>query len=160
MAPGSSADLRESPDAGRGGRVLRSDYGRSRSLRNQDLAVATKVENLQKVTQGIRATGAKYRKAVYFAVNSEAEAILTEAKILVPFVTGNLQSSARKTIIEGKEIFAVIEFLAPYARRVHEEPRPPSSTGTFQYLAKPLKDASSGYAERVARKVAKFMGGE
>lgn len=119
--------------------------------------MATKVENLQKVTQGIRATGAKWRKAVALAVRSEAEAISTEAKILVPQVTGNLLSSYRLTVIERAEIFAIIEFLAPYARRVHEEPRPPSSNGTFKYLEQPLREASAGYTERVARKAAAFV---
>jgi hypothetical protein len=118
-----------------------------------------KVQGLQKTTDGIRAAGRRYRKGLELAVTSEAEAILTEAKILVPQVTGNLLNSHRLTVRTTPTIFAIIEFLAPYARRVHEEPRPQGSNGTFKYLEQPLREASSGYAERVAAKAARFAEG-
>ena len=120
--------------------------------------MAARVDGLKKATEALSASGPRIRRAVKAALRSEAEAILTEAKILVPYLTGNLHDSHRLTVFERPAIFATIEFLAPYALRVHEEPRPPSSNGTFKYLEIPLKEASSGFAERVATRARALLG--
>lgn len=121
---------------------------------------AVEIKGLQKTTKALSAVSSKMDKAIAAAVNSEAQLILTEAKVLVPYITGNLRDTARVTpakIMPGMPIFAIIEFIARYALRVHEEPRPPSSNGTFKYLETPLKDASADYPQRVARRAAEIF---
>lgn len=121
-----------------------------------------KTQGLKKATEAITIFGTKFEKAVAAAIYSEAQAVLTEAKILVPYITGNLQTTGDVLPVRkegGVALVAEVVFTAPYALRVHEEPRPPSSNGTFKYLEIPLKEASSGYANRVAAKASRLMGG-
>lgn len=121
-----------------------------------------KVEGLEQATKAIKAKGTAYRQAVAKAVFSEAQALLTESKILVPVITGNLKSSGRVNMKEGGDIEAVISYgdpTVPYALRVHEEPRPPTSNGTYKYLETPFKEASGKYAARIAANAKKYMRG-
>ena len=120
--------------------------------------MAKDVTGVQKTTQGIMDLDKKYKKAAYAALNTEAELILTEAKILAPYITGHLKDNTRITVRSDiSEPNSVIEFLADYAYKVHEEPRPPTSNGTFKYLEMPLKGASSGYAKRLQDRMDKII---
>ncbi len=127
----------------------------------------TKVQGLEKTLRGIKAAEKDYQQAVAKAVFSEAQKILTDAKILVPRITGNLANSGRVTKKTGDDVEAVISFggvppnglPVPYAMRVHEEPRPPSSNGTYKYLETPFKEASAGYAARIRDRAKGYLKG-
>lgn len=86
-----------------------------------------------------------FRKAASFALEKVAERLLSDSRLFVPVLTGQLRDSAR--VEQFPTMFdAVVEFRVrysmPYAKTQHEDQYNHPSLGFYgaaRYLAKPLE---------------------
>jgi hypothetical protein len=90
-------------------------------------------------------------------VREHLEMVGTESQRQVPRITRKLAGSMRIEVRERPAVFGTIDYLAPYAVRVHEEQRPPSSNGKWKYLEDPFKAQEGLFAARVGDAVATLI---
>jgi hypothetical protein len=94
------------------------------------------------------------------ALYQEAEAIMTQAKMLTPVDTGALRASGhvRRPVVSAQSVSVTLGFggtAAPYAVYVHEDLTKRHPVGQAKYLEQPFNAAKQSMAERIANKVAR-----
>lgn len=125
-----------------------------------------KLENVATVTHRLKGIGRKIPKQARQAVRTEAELIMSDAKLnYVPRRSGALRSSGRVTQIGSNQFQATAEmsFSGPHSIAVHENPSkhdPPSWRGKGgvnfriggpKYLERPLRAAIPGMTTRLGK---------
>lgn len=86
--------------------------------------------------------------------------VAVESTVEVPRITGNLARSMRWGVTNGHPSSGFISYNAPYAGTVHENPRPPSSTGKWKYLEDPWKRNQPNMVPMISAEVMKSLRGK
>jgi hypothetical protein len=122
------------------------------------------IRGQEQVRRLLRAHGARAIKALESGLSAEAEEIMTKAKEITPFDTGNLRESGwvdhpRTT---GHRVIVELGFgnaSTAYAIHVHERMDLQHKGQTqAKFLETPAWEAADGLAERMAEHVRKEMG--
>jgi hypothetical protein len=132
-----------------------------------------KLRGVKAMRRRVAQVSAKLDAQAHRALDLEGRAVLRSAIRMAPFEDGELRKSALQHPVrrEGRDLVTVLTFgeqgpSAAYALALHETPSPhdpPSWVGvtvTFhtpgtgpKYLETPLRQAVSGMADRVAKRV-------
>jgi hypothetical protein len=118
-----------------------------------------KIDGIQTVLDGLKAAAEKYPAAVGAALYEEGLKIDAASVDLVPVDKGRLKgthyTSPPVMGDDGPEV--EVGYGTDYAVPVHERTAVHHDVGQAKYLEKPLTDAASGFAERVAKRTEKHI---
>jgi len=116
------------------------------------MVIAMKVTGAEELMSNLKKLTKKVGADLSRAMLTEGELIMTESQRQVPRLTGFLANSRSVELSERRsEIVVVLSYGADYAFKVHESFTVRS--GKRKYLEDPLKAASGGMADRIAKRI-------
>lgn len=124
-----------------------------------------KLKGFEKVRKNLQDITAAYEKALLAAIRTEAELIMTESQKQVPVSASGSGGRPPGFLRDSKFIRkkrggleVELGYSAFYATFVHEaDPATNFRVGKRKYLEDPIKEASKGYAKRVAERTRRIV---